>query len=47
MRYYFEEGKNATETQKKICAVSGESAVTDQKCQKRFVKNLGTNDIFN
>ena len=28
----------ATETQKKICAVYGEGAVTDQTCQKWFVK---------
>ena len=34
----FQEGKNATETQKKVCAVYGESAVTDQTCQKWFAK---------
>ena len=34
MLYYFKEGKNATEMQKKkICAVNGEGAVTDGKCQ--------------
>ena len=38
MLYYFKKGKNATEMQKKICAVYGEGAVTDQKCQKWFVK---------
>ena len=38
MLYYFKRGKNATETHKKICAVYGEGAVTDQTCQKRFVK---------
>ena len=38
MLYYFKKGKNATETQKKICAVYGEGAVTDQTCQKWFVK---------
>ena len=27
--YYFKKGKNATETQKKICAVYGEDVVTD------------------
>ena len=27
--YYFKKGKNATEMQKKICAVYGEGAVTD------------------
>ena len=35
---YFKKGKNATETPKKICAVSGESAVTDRMCQKWFAK---------
>ena len=30
MFYYFKKGKNATETHKKICAVYGEGAVTDQ-----------------
>ena len=29
MLYYFKKGKNATETQKKICAMCGEGAVTD------------------
>ena len=29
MHYYFKKGKNATEMQKKICAVYGEGAVTD------------------
>ena len=38
MLYYFKKGKNATETQKKICAVYGEGAVTDQTCQKWFAK---------
>ena len=39
--YYFKKGKNATATQKKkekLCAVYGEDAVTDQMCQKWFVK---------
>ena len=36
--YYFKKGKNATETQKKICAVYGEGAVTAEMCQKWFVK---------
>ena len=36
--YYFQKGKNATEMQKKICAVYGEGAVTDSTCQKWFVK---------
>ena len=38
MLYYFKKGKNATEMQKKICAVYGEAAVTDQMCQKWFAK---------
>ena len=46
MLYYFTKGKNATETYKKICAVYGEGAVTDQMCQKWFVKFLGTTDIL-
>ena len=36
--YYFKKSKNATDVQKKICAVYGEGAVTDQTCQKWFVK---------
>ena len=35
---YFKKGKNATETQKKICAVYGEGAVSDQMYQKCFAK---------
>ena len=38
MLYYFKKGKNATETQKKICAVYGEGAVTNRTCQKWFAK---------
>ena len=38
MPYYFKKGKNTTETQRKICAVCGEGAVTDQTCQKWFAK---------
>ena len=34
----FKKGKNATETQKKICAVYGEGAVTERTCQKWFAK---------
>ena len=44
--YYFKKGKNATETQEKICAVYGEGAVTDRMFQKWFVKFLGTIDIL-
>ena len=29
MLYYFKKGKNATEMQKRICAVYGENVVTD------------------
>ena len=32
--YYLRKGKHASETQKEICAVYGEGAVTDQMCQK-------------
>ena len=45
MLYYFKKGKNATEMQKQICAVYRESAVTDQTCQKQFVK-FGAGDIL-
>ena len=39
MFYYFRKGKNTTEThKKKICAVYGEGAMTDQMCQKWFAK---------
>ena len=38
MLYYFKKGKNTTETQKKICAVYGEGAVTNGMCQKWFAK---------
>ena len=40
MLYYFKIGKNATKGQKMICAVYGEGAVTDPKCQKWFAKFL-------
>ena len=38
MLYYFKKGKNRTEMHIKMCAVYGEGAVTDQMCQKWFVK---------
>ena len=38
MLYYFKKGKSTTETNKKICAVYGEGAVTDWTCQKWFAK---------
>ena len=44
--HYFKRGKKAVETQKKICAVYGEGAVTDRTCQKWFAKFLGTIDIL-
>ena len=40
MLYYFKKGKNATEMQKRTCAVYGEGAVTDQICRKCFCKIL-------
>ena len=47
MLYYFKKGKNNwNERKKKICAVYGVGAVTDQICQKWFVKFLGTTDIL-
>ena len=45
MLYDFKKGKNNCNA-KKICAVYGEGAVTDQICQKWFVKFLGTIDIL-
>ena len=36
--YYFNKGKNTTETQEKICAVYGEGTVTSRMCQKQFEK---------
>ena len=36
--YYFKKGKNATKTQKKICTMYGEGAMTERMCQKWFVK---------
>ena len=44
--YYFKKGKNATENLKKICVGYGKNAVTDQTCQKWFVKFLGTVNIL-
>ena len=44
--YYFRKGKKCNEMQKKICAVYGEGAVTDQMCQKWFAKFLGNIDIL-
>ena len=36
--YYFKKGKNATKTHKKDLCCVGKGAVTDQTCQKWFVK---------
>ena len=38
MLYYFKKGKNATETQTKICAACGEGAVTNRTCRTWFAK---------
>ena len=46
MLYYFKKGKNAIETQRKICTVYGEVAMTDRMCQKWFANFLGTIDIL-
>ena len=43
--YYFKKGKNATEMQKKTCAVYGEGAVPNQRCPEWFAKFLGSIDI--
>ena len=40
MLYHFKKSKNTTEMHKKICATYGEGAVTDQTCQKWFMKFL-------
>jgi len=36
--FYFRKGKNTTQTRKKICAVYGESAVSEHVCQNWFAK---------
>ena len=43
----FRKSKNATETPKKICAVYGEGAVTDQTCQKWFAKFRARDFLLN
>ena len=40
MLYYFKKGENATETQKKICAVYGEGAMTDWTRQKSGLRSF-------
>ena len=42
--YYFKKGKNIPEIQQKICAVYGEGAVTDQKCQKFHAGDFSLDD---
>ena len=44
MLYYFKKNKNATEMQKRVCAVYGEGAMTDQTCPKWFAK-FGAKDF--
>ena len=46
MLYYFKKGKNTIETQEKIGTMYAEGAVTNQMCQKWFVKFLGGIDIL-
>ena len=41
MLYYLKKGKNATEMPKKICAVYGEGAVTDQTCPSGLGSFMG------
>jgi len=38
MLLYFQKGKNASQTQKKICTLYDESAVDDSTCRKWFRK---------
>ncbi|XP_014487330.1 PREDICTED: histone-lysine N-methyltransferase SETMAR-like [Dinoponera quadriceps] len=38
MLFYYRNGKNATQTRNKICAVYGEDAVSERMCQKWFAK---------
>ena len=44
MLHYFKKDKNPTEAQKKIGAVYGKGAVTDQTCHEWFVK-FGAGDF--
>ena len=46
MLSYFQKSKSTTEKQKKMGAVYGESAMTNQMCQKWFRKFLWTIDIL-
>ena len=44
--YYFKKDKNTIKMQINVCAVYGEGAVTDQRCQKWFEEFLGAIEIF-
>ena len=46
MLYYFKKGRNTIETQEKIGTMYAEGAVTNQMCQKWFVKFPGGIDIL-
>ena len=46
MLHYFKKCKNTTEMQRKICAVYGEDAMTDETCQKYFARFLGTINVL-
>ena len=38
LSYYFRKGKNASQAYKKLCAVYGNEALTERKCQNWFAK---------
>ena len=44
--YYFKKGETHLKRKKKICAVYGQGAKTDQMCQKCFAKFLDSIDIL-
>ena len=46
VRFFISRKEKTTGTQKKICAMYGEGAVTERLCQKWLVKFLGTIDIL-
>ena len=46
MLYFFQKDKNATEVQKRICAVYEEGVVTNRTCQMWFMKFVGTSHIL-
>jgi transposase len=48
MLFYFKKGKNATQTQGKICAVYGENAVNERTCRKWLARfRAGNFDLDN